>query len=455
MSSAKEWHGHWWLPDTAQIRVPGRLIVERDGASRLELIGGLDLRAYAPQGRTEKIFGLAEGRPLTLLDCFPLTHRGGSLLLPEHFHRLHVHQVLAGAHIDTSDSLFSSARVQIEHLTTWLSFPNSERSSDPQHLNYSASAKAVEPFTVSVNGWTITARSHAQPFQTTHLRQRDILSSDITTYLYFEPETPVPADGFDEIVFGMMDLITLASGEPSGLISATLFHTEGHAYPHNDGSTFTLPIEVESYGQRIHTAAPDEPSVSYGQFRFTCDDAPFAELVREWIRVRNAAATACNVYFGLSYNRPGFTETRLLALATVAESLHSSLYGDTTAMPREHFESLRATVLDAVSDMDDKKWLKEKLRNAPSYRERLRELAQIPDEIARADVVEDAEVWASRLVAARNGLAHTGNENGDADIFRLQGATSGLIALVFMAEIGLPSAIQQRAARRVLRLPDS
>ena len=140
--------------------------------------------------------------------------------------------------------------------------------------------------------------------------------------------------------------------------------------------------------------------------------------------------------------------------AIAGEALHSSLYGDATSMSKEHFEALRAKVLSAVDDEDDRRWVKATLRYGPSFRERLRALASIPDESAVKALIEDIEVWAGRLVGARNGLAHTGNENGDADIFRLEWVTSGLLALVFMAELGLSGEIQKRAASNVLSLPN-
>jgi hypothetical protein len=454
MDDTREWHGYWWLPETAADRVPGRLVVESDGSARLELTGGLDLVRDGVQLRAPVILGLAEGSAVTLLDCFTLTSRGGFFTRPEHFHRIHVHRVLIGVHADPEQTVFRSARVQIENLTSWLAFPVSERSPDNQDQNYGTSVNAVDPIQVEVEGWTIQARSWAQPFQLTRTREQDIVSSDITAYLFLTPASPVAAGEFDEMILRLMDLVTLASGEASGLISETLFLVEDCDHPNADGSMTSLPIEVESYGKRVHTAAPGAPAVPDHRFRFTCADRPFGRLVTEWMRVRGVAGAACNVYFGLTYSRPTFTETRLLMTAIAAESLHASLYGDVTSMPKERFKELRATMLAAIGSETDKRWLKETLRNAPSLRDRLRALAQVPDRVARDTMVPDIEAWAGHVVGARNGLAHTGDESGDTDIFRLERATSGLLALVLMAELGVPPETQRRAATNVLRLPE-
>ncbi|MFE5670484.1 HEPN domain-containing protein [Agromyces sp. NPDC056523] len=456
--SAMEWHGHWWLPEAPEDKVPGRLVVEPDGESRLELIGGFDLVIRESPGagmfrRVPVILGHALGKPATLLDCFTLTTRGGFFSRPQFFHRLHVHRVLIGAHVGQTEPAFRSARVQIENLTNWLAFPAANRTSDLRETTYVASVRAIEPLSVAVDGWTIQARSHAQPFQLTQTREQDVVSSEITAYLFLIPDSPTSANGFDELILQIMDLVTLASGEPSGLISATLFHTDRREHPNADGSTSELPIEVESYGRRIHTAEPEAAAVPFHQFRFTCDDLPFDQLIADWMRIRSKASTACNVYFGLQYSRPGFTETRLLMNAIASEALHSSLYGDATSMSKEHFASLRSKVLAALDDEDDRRWVKANLRNGPSLRERLRALASVPDGSAVKALIDDIEVWARRLVLARNGLAHTGSEDGDGDIFRLEWVTSGLLALVLMAELDLPGEIQKRAAINLLSLP--
>ncbi|SEB52819.1 hypothetical protein SAMN04489806_0987 [Paramicrobacterium humi] len=454
-----EWHGYWWLPDAPDDRVPGRLSVEANGSTHLELIGGFDLTNRAarpgPVVASERhrdvpvLLGEAEGTPITLLECFELASRGGFFSRPT-FQRMHVHQALVGAHITDDEPVFRSARIQIENLATWLALPTSMRSSDLGNGSHEASVRPAEPRTVTVDGWRIEARAHAQHFQMTRTRERETVASDITAYLFLTPDSSTTATGFDEMILRIMDLVTLASGKPSGLIGATLSHVREREHRMADGSTRSYPIEVESYGRRVHTAEPAAPGVSEHDFRFTCDDLAFDRLLTEWMRIRDAAPAACNVYFGMSYSNPGFTETRLLMSVIAAEALHGSLRGNITDMTKEHFAKLRDDVLAAIPDEDDKAWVKRALRNAPSLRERLRALASIPDQKAREALVPDVEEWAGRLVRARNGLAHSGDENGDPNIFELAWATSGLIALILMSELGLPATVQQRAATSVL-----
>lgn len=455
MEAIREMHGQWWLPETPEDRVPGRLVIGGDGSCTLELTGGLDIVDGTMNWDAPRVLGLAEGARVTLLNCHTERMRGGFLTRPEHYHQLHVRRALVGAHVNADGAVFTSARIQIENLTTWLAFPIAERSSESHGDDYRATVSSAHPVQVEADGWSIRAESLVQPFQVSTTRERDLVSSEITAYLFLRPASSTTVEGFDEIALRMMDLVTLASGRASGLIRTTLFHENNLEYADADGSVLRVPVEVESYGRRVHTPQPDAQGVAGHQFRFTCNDRPFDALVREWMRVRRTAAAACNVFFGLSYSEPTFTETRLLMTAVAAEALHSSLYGDATTMTKEHFTHLRDTVLAAVDDDADKQWLKAALRNAPTFRERLQALAGVPNREAVEELIDDLDDWARRLVRARNGLAHSGDENGDPDIFRLQWVSSGLITLVLMQELGLDAATQLRASVAHLKLPEA
>ena len=259
------------------------------------------------------------------------------------------------------------------------------------------------------------------------------------------------ADAFHSPVLELMDLLVLASGEPSGRIELTLIHNQPTQHRERDGTEFALDRLVESYGARTHTAKPNEHAVADWDFLFTCADRPFNEVVPAWLALRRRAPEACNVFFGMRYARPTFTEVRLLMAAISAETLHQSIRDDETELPAVTFADLRSRILDALPDPDEQAWAKERLRNTPNFRERLLSLASIPAAAAVAAVIPDVPHWARSLVTARNNLAHTGNENTEENIFDLERATTSLLSLVLMAEAGLPTEVQERAVKRALR----
>lgn len=437
---AHELHGRWWVAESPQTVVAGKLTVKTNGETRLELGGGLvDL------GDTiAAIHGDAEGKPVTLLRAFVLHTRGG-MGGGEHFQRLHISRCFIGAHFLPDEPVFTSARVQLENLPTFLSAPGIERGREQDGFAYSSTVREYKSEEAEFDGWKFVVRSIPQYFNvdTTHATQT--VSTEITPYLFITSPAPVDAYGFDERILHLSDLMTLASGEPSGLISELLILRREGMGP-DDFET------VETYGERIHTASPEGVGPAHERFRFTCDDVAFEDLVPAWLQLRHDASTACNVFFGLQYSRPGYTETRLLLSATAAESLETAYSNLSMSIPEQRFDELRDRVLEAADNEEERLWLRAKIRNGPTYRERLTELASIPDEFARATVIDEVDLWAKNLVRARNALAHTGNFEGDGNIFDLEQQTVGLLTLVLMHRTRLPPQAQQRAARR-LRWP--
>ncbi|MBW1640048.1 hypothetical protein G3H63_13345 [Microbacterium resistens] len=123
-----------------------------------------------------------------------------------------------------------------------------------------------------------------------------------------------------------------------------------------------------------------------------------------------------------------------------------------TALSDEDLEHFRGAFGDSAPSTGQRA-VAQKLRATPTFRERAIDLASRPDAEAVAEIIPSVESWARRLRDARNNLAHTGNENGDEDIFRLEWVTSSLIALVLMAELGLSPDTQRRAAKDLLKPP--
>jgi hypothetical protein len=253
------------------------------------------------------------------------------------------------------------------------------------------------------------------------------------------------------MVHELTDLITLAAGEASGQISLTLIHHHPTIMHEPDGTPYELSTRVESFGARIHTAQPEQAAPMDWRFLFTCEEHEFEQLVADWLRIRRQAPEACNVYFGLRYARPSYTETRLLLIAITAEALHKGLVNSAT-LSDEDLEQFRGRAVDATLNGKQLK-VTQKLRATPTFRERAIDLANKPDAEAVRQIIPDIAAWAVRLKDARNSLAHSGNEDGDEDIFHLEWVTSSLIALVLMAELGLSAETQRRAARDILSPP--
>jgi len=399
------------------------------------------------------IYGTTEGKPITLLDSFTLMSRGGFFSGRPEFHHLHVQRALVGSHVPSSDAtVFRSAYLRFENLTMWAQLRNVDRDTDWKNGVARASLSRGDSVVAVFDGWTYSLQTATTGFSYEQTRERTEVSGDVTTVLKLTPPAPSSVAAFDAPILEVMDLLTLASGTACGLISATFVHQDAEIIERRDQAPIEHPTHVGSFGQRVHRAAPDAPATKYQDFRFTCADLDFPSVLANWLPLRRQASDAANVYFGTKYSTPGFTEVRLLLGAVAAEALHAAAYEKVRELDPEEFEDRRDRLLAALDTEDEKTWLKRKLRNDPTLRERLLSLASVPDQQAVNRVVPDVDRWAGELLKARNGMAHSAGRGLGPEIFDLEWATSGLIALVFMQELGLSADVQRRAADHNLAL---
>jgi len=246
----------------------------------------------------------------------------------------------------------------------------------------------------------------------------------------------------------MMDLLTLASGEASGVISRTLILKSPRLVRRgpDDPEPLHVDVEVELVGRHVYTARPDKPAQEAHRFLFTCATKPFDELVSTWLPLWRRTRAVYSLLFGLKYARPTFAETRVLIAAVAGEALHRSLY-DSPAMPKEDFKDLLKALLDVVDD-EKKTWVRSRFRNELSYKERLLDLASRPAQDAVDFIVPDRDRWAKNLRDIRDGLAHTaGHDSAGLHKYDLAEVTTYLLYLILMDELGLPAEIQLTAVQ--------
>lgn len=441
--------GYWWLPEAPDERMPGTLRITHDGRCELELIGGLNLSigrstlreensGERPISRAPHIHGVSEGKPVTLLECFISKQMGFGSLGKGH-QNLHVQEALVGAHTAADEAAFRQAIVTVENLSSWLALNDALASSGGSGDN-TVSLRDFSPQTCEIEGWSITARGLAQPFSAKYERARLTVQSEVEGYLVLTPSEPSRIREFHALVLELMDLLTLASGTASGQISLTLIHKDPivQQLP-GDARQTEWENRVESHGARIHTATPSADAAHDWEFQFTCRDVAFSDVVPAWISLRRRANEACNVFFGLFYAPPRYTEVRLLLVAIAAEAMHEALYPEELELSKEAFTRIRENLLKSLDNPDELKWAKSKLRNAPSFFERLKSLASKPPSADISEVTDDTDEWARRLKNARNNLAHTGNETSEEQLFELAEITTSILALVLLTELGVIS----------------
>ena len=105
---------------------------------------------------------------------------------------------------------------------------------------------------------------------------------------------------------------------------------------------------------------------------------------------------------------------------------------------------MRRTLLEQTPEQH-RTWVREKLRNEVTLRERLRDLAGLPDSEAMARLVPDVEHWARVTTQARNDLTHAGHSRRQ-DIDELIVAvkvTSAVVVMNLLEALGVPGQRQR------------
>jgi hypothetical protein len=450
----KIWHGFWWLPGHEHRRIAGTLHVQDSGDTRLTLIGGFDVqkadRTPVNDNNTRgsrTILGQSESVKITLVGGYPsLWH--GSAISPD-YQEVRGSRVLVGAHVQLSnDPVFSSVSLTLENFGTFLVRHAFDRTAESKEQSNSVVYRPEDKIEFSADTWNFQVYTYFPGFQTRDRRGFGAVDGVTSEVLIATSAIPRPLTDFDEIATLFTDLLTLASGEACGVIGMSLDLAEDDAavYPPGDARSYRV---VQVYGSRTHTAEPNSPLHQPGRFRFTCSDLSFEALTRAWIPLRRRARAATNLLFGLYYIRRGFTETRLLSAAVVAESLHSALFDIQRRWSKTEFKSIRAAISEGLSDSEQLRWVEDRIKNETSFKEKLIQLAALPDQEAVAAIVGDSQDWARKLVDARNGLAHTGADtNKSGDIFDLAEVTLFVASLALMQELGLPGDVQRKAFQR-------
>jgi hypothetical protein len=451
----KKWHGYWWLPGQEDRKVPGSLHVQDSGQTRLSLIGGFDLDQAAQSSVDGDMTGARAVTILGLCASVKITLFGGHTSLTHGWHASADYQeisgsrALIGAHLQRADYPdFASVMFTLENFGPFLGRHAFDRAAGQDGETSSVVYEPTHPISFTFEGWKFQVYTHFPTFQTHDHRGSSVVEGTTREVLIATSDVPRPLTDFDEITKAFMDLLTLASGEACGVteISLELAQDKNAPYLPDDGRSYLV---VQDYKPWIHAARPDDIPQDFGRFRFTCSDMSFEELTRAWLPLRQRAISATNVLFGLHYVRPGFTETRLLSAAVVAESLHGTVFGNQLRWDKEDFKSLRAAIDGCIVDPIQRTWVKDRIKNETSFRERLIELASRPNQSAVAALIGDVDKWAKNVVDARNGLAHTGadtNKNGD--IFELTQVTLFLASLTLMKELGLSDEVQFAALKR-------
>lgn len=458
LAESAEWAGLWWLPDEPGVRVPGTLRYSPDVGLSLELIGRFEnwrvtelspgVVAYGEGHGWEVIHGAARQREITLFECFAAR---GSLTWGARFPSPASQSIVAsaavvGAHVEDREAcVFTAMTISVDNLTQWAADSSQTIShSAPDADGRRGTSVALEPtddHVVSVGD--VEYRLTHQPSATPLIRRRGGVSASAQDQVIItaSPSAAVSLDAALRTATLVQDLVSLATNSAAGIISVGLDLAPSGAEPVSSRGR----ADACALFQPAAVGDPAARAIDGSQMLFSCATVPFEELMPAWCQLDERMHPAIAMVLGLRYLSDQYVETQLLVAAGAAEALHQGLPHTQLPVPEEEFTSIRKAVLTHVPKQYQE-WFKSRIRNTPTLKERLQDLAAHADPEATSAIIPDVDEWARVTVRARNDLAHTGRSdavNFDQMVAATE-ATRALVLLNLLQELNVPSKEQRR-----------
>ncbi|GAB2497449.1 hypothetical protein GCM10027063_40890 [Promicromonospora xylanilytica] len=431
----RSWRGHWGIPG-GETEYAGVLSYDPRDGLRLELVGILPsgrqielpsgLVATVPDdGIFEVLVGVVDGRPITLLDCVSQRTQGvpfGSGSGGEQ--DLSVAFALFGIRLETADeTAFDRVDSRIEGLTAWAgqsAITISSTRGKPDNVGMllpDAQVAQVGDETYRIDHWALG-------FNPVHRADGTSVGVRHEAHLTIDAKAPAAWKELHTKAGQVVELVSLARRARAGFLSFRIRRAE-------KGTSRSAPAWVDVlWNQRV--SAPND-----GRVAFTSAEIGFQNLMVTWLARRTDLINATDLVQAV-WDNGGYLESSVLAVATAVESLGST-YDLPRKMPDGEFKQLIAEVV-AAAPLDQQGWLRGALSgmNGPSLRGKALAIANRLPKPVQDQLLPSPEIWARKLVRARNDLSHSGNTKATWEVLAsLRQVTSAVIYLALLTELGL------------------
>lgn len=453
----EELYGQWWHPMKPEHRVGGVLLIERQVPVSLTTIGGVfydghgggDPREAVTEksGRAALLHGVANGRPVTLIDCVSVKTTAVIAANESVTQRIQPGAVVVGVHLYSVDDVFvAGLSVEIDNLTDWSAMRTMEPTfgdqasfgaagysfASPTRKVAESDGTRIELIPVRSGSWWPEAKSDGR-----YLDQREWTCAVFT---FGDPQTwecgiTAPRR--------LQDLVTFATRVPCSVRARTLLVVD------DTGRTGSVELYVRA-GTPVEASETTDPH----DYLFDLSSLAFEDVYRSWAELVEQVKSGVDVLLSLTYDRPSFYENTLFNAGAAAEAFHRGYFPGSRTMEidaDQHKSMLEK--IRSVLNAEERRWVGSRLENRPGLKERLLELPSLADQTAVEELVTDRATWAKWLKDSRNAVAHLELARLDSipyqARYRLADITQYLLNLVVLNQLGIGAAAQQRAVREL------
>jgi len=386
--------GKWWLPDTPNNAVAGRLEYSEQSGPKLVLLGtlesqskhGLDLHEYQIiLGRTHEV------SEITLMGCKGTGSHGtlGGETAKETYRPT---VMFLGKHFTTQNEIqFKEIYADITHLNTWADF----RAITHQ---YEDNTDIIRATRLPSRNLTDCEGYSLRVFASLENSLDDYSSKVVqSTSLVCSFKNPTPLIEYWPVLRDFQNLLSILVDQPC-------FPSEIYGIPPNDVRRVTIIRRMAFHkpSKALHPLELLLPLDKMGD-RAT-------ELIRNWLQKASILRPIHNLALGTIYNESIYAENRFLSITQALESYHRRIKGGNDRPLAEHQARL-TTILNAAP-AEHKDWLNLKLShsNEPHLKKRLESLcAQFPNYSRMIN--ERTPDFLTRVVKTRHYLTHFDENN--------------------------------------------
>jgi hypothetical protein len=410
--------GQWWLPQSPDEKVHGRLAVSGDGRATLSLIGAFqDFEISAGDlegaGVYPRILGISEDKAYTLEDCFQIHRKTPFLVGGLDSERVLVNQVFRGAHFAPDEPLdFHRLNAAMDWLAYWVG-----RGGIEDATRHSAQLEKCWPGALAATAIrsveSQVCRGHdgatIKLSQSWGMDGDGVVERRLTQDFYFTVEHVglVSSRALVEQMGDLQDLVSIGTGRVAAFRSLNFQHPDV-IWPPEGERTHEVPIDFFANWNVVN----DQPTklLHHFQMFFTFEEFGGMEGIERWLLAVNRHGSALGRVMNSHYSKATYASDRLLHRTAAIEAF------DRVGHPEYSKFAVRV--------------------------QRCADRAGVPFEA----LVGDVAAWVSALREARDDVAHhrPGIASGGAKRRVLGDSAYWLFVLCMLRDADAPPVVFQR-----------
>lgn len=394
--------GLFWLPESEEDQVAGRISFTATDGVKLTLIGAFsDTSSFANLDSAIKfpiIHGVAGKRYLTLQSCTRSSYR---MEFPGTLREEYRAEWLFAGHalLTSENEKFAEATVRFNNLWNWTntSIVSHNYTFDTESQKLTAATLTLKPHETEecdIEGGKLALLS---TWKIPGNRQNIGFEQDFSLRLTYED--PVDFSFIRTDVATLQDLISATSDSACLPTDISLWVTDDSG----DGNKERLNV----YGQQ--SAQPTAKKSKSVDFLLHLEEIGGLPAVARWLNFLRTRRIVLGLALSSRY-RGMYVENKFFNAVSAAETLHRMEFSN-SVMPKAEYKEFRDLLVSYVPE-EHQKWLKEQLAfsNEPRLRGRIKELAEFCDLPLVLDC--DADQWAKMVTNTRNRMVHHDAKKG-------------------------------------------